>query len=367
MCGEVHLSGYAVAMELSLDQSGLTQMGAFFKGKAVLVTGGASFIGSHLTDSLVALGSRVTVIDDLSSGRLENIHPEARFIEGDVRDVHLARSACTNQEIVFHLAAVHGGRGFIETQQQQMVANFGIDTSVFTAAVREGVSRVVHASSACAYPITLQALETSGILLREEQVSFNAPDGSFPDGLYGWSKLMGEYQLAHAVQGSKTTGRSARVFTAYGERENESHAAVALIAKGLLKVDPYPIWGSGNQTRNFTYVADTVTGLLLLGADGRDAAFDCFNIGTSEHVRVIDFVQTILDTLDWHPRQFAFELDKPTGVASRAADNTKIFRILGWQPSTPVEVGIMRTLEWYSSLATRPRTVEQLNELLMSR
>ena len=78
-----------------------------------------------------------------------------------------------------------------------------------------------------------------------------------------------------------------------GERENESHAAIALIAKGLLKMDPFPIWGTGEQTRNFTYVADTVIGLLFLGADSRDLSFDAVNIGTSKHNTVLEFIEEI--------------------------------------------------------------------------
>src|SRR5205807_6332468 len=118
---------------------------------------------------------------------------------------------------------------------------------------------------------------------------FGVPGQAFADGAYGWTKLMGEYQLAQFVLQHRFKGASARIFTAYGERENESHAAIALIAKALLRIDPYPIWGDGLQTRNFTYVQDTVEGLLRLGALDDDEPFRAVNVGSSTHNTVLEF------------------------------------------------------------------------------
>src|SRR5262249_46548427 len=144
-------------------------------------------------------------------------------------------------EYVFHLAAVHGGRGFIEAFPQDVLVNMAIDNNVYAAAAAAGVKKVVHASSACVYPTTLQADSSSRHLLREDEAGFDVPGKAFSDGAYGWAKLMGEYQLEQFAQQGSFIGRSARIFTAYGERENESHAAIALMAKALLRVDPYPI------------------------------------------------------------------------------------------------------------------------------
>ena len=162
-------------------------------------------------------------------------------------------------------------------------------------------------------------------------------------------------------------GRSEIIFTSYGERENESHAAIALIAKALLRADPYPIWGSGEQTRNFTHVADTALGLLFLGADPSNKPFDVFNIGTSEHIKVIDFVKEIFRQLKWEPTQIVRQTEKPTGVASRSSDNRKIAQTFGWAPSIGIEIGIKRTVSWYESLPNRPKTLEHLEERLSTR
>ena len=341
----------------------------FYKNKNILVSGGSSFIGSHLVDQLILLNSNVTVIDDLSSGKKSNLEKcinEVNFIELDLRERNMLQQHFENVDIVFHLAAIHGGRGFIENYQQEMLDNFTIDTNVFSLSKINGIKNIVHASSACAYPIFLQNSETKLNLLEEDQANFIEPGKAFPDGVYGWTKLMGEYQL-QVTAGEQTQGRSARIFTAYGERENLSHAAVALIAKSVLQLDPFPVWGSGLQTRNFTHVSDTVKGLLYLGADERKLTFDVFNIGTSAHVRVIDFINEIHNQLGWKPKEWNFQLDKPMGVASRASDNSKIFDVFGWQPDLSISEGIKRTIEWYLGLEDKPSNLDDLNSKLMAR
>lgn len=340
-----------------------------YAGKKVLVTGGASFIGSHLVEFLLGLGAQVLVADDFSSGRRNFVSPLVRngLLEGDLRNREFAESVIKDVDKVFHLAAIHGGRGFIETQQRAMLQNLAIDNNVFSAAVDSGVEMLVHASSACAYPVDLQDSETETSLLSEGQATMKTVEGSFADGVYGWTKLIGEYQLEHTIQNSPTKGRSARIFTAYGDRENESHAAVALLAKAVLRADPYPIWGSGQQTRNFTYVSDTVGGLVFLGADDREVQFDVFNVGTSRHIRVIDFVEELFRQLDWLPKDINFQLEKPAGVASRASDNSKMRNVFDWEPEVGLEVGIERMKDWYLSLEDRPKNLQELELKLMAR
>jgi nucleoside-diphosphate-sugar epimerase len=352
-----------------LDSKQIDYFEKFYKSKRVVVTGGASFIGSNLVDLLISFGANVAIIDNFSSGKKANIreHSHLEIFEGDLRDWTLAKESLQGAEVVFHLAAVHGGRGFIETYKRDMLANFAIDNNVFSAAISNNVLSIVHASSACAYPIDLQESETELNLLSEHFGSMKKSETCFADGVYGWTKLIGEYQLENHVLGTGTKGRSARIFTAYGDRENESHAAIALIAKALLKADPYPIWGSGQQTRNFTYVSDTVTGLLFLGSDSRDIAFDVFNIGTSNHVKVIDFVNQIFSEVNWSPQKLDLQLDKPVGVASRASENTKIREVFGWEPTIAISEGIARTISWYRDSGLLPKSLVDLEERLMAR
>lgn len=346
----------------------LNNLHNFYRGKHIIVTGGASFIGSHLVDRLIDLEAKVLVLDDLTSGKEVNLqkHKDLEFRKVDLSEREVTEIHIKGADVVFHLAAIHGGRGFIETFQKLMLTNLTIDNNVFNSAIKSGASMIVHASSACAYPVKTQSSTSDLFFLSESQSTIGEESDSNADGVYGWTKLMGEYQLK-VLSDEKAHGRSARIFTAYGERENESHAAIALIAKSLLKMDPFPIWSTGEQTRNFTHVSDTVFGLLLLGSDQRDISFDVCNIGTSSHIKVIDFIEEIFNQLSWRPEKIERQLDKPMGVASRASDNTKISALYGWEPTMSIESGIAKTLNWYRTLKDRPMDIQSLNERLISR
>lgn len=343
---------------------------AHYAGKNVSVTGGASFIGSTLVEHLVEAGATVQVIDDFSTGRLENLEQVAAnisLVNGDLVNASVASKAFSDfqPDIVFHLAAIHGGRGFIEKYGDRILSNVVLDQNVFRAAVACGASMIVHASSACAYPIGLQENTGDRNYLSEDQAGFDLPGQAFPDGAYGWVKLFGEFQLQTIVSGTNSRGRSARIFTAYGERENESHAAVALVAKSLLGYNPFPIWGNGEQTRNFTYVKDTVKGLLLIGSDLRDESFDVINVGSRQHITVNDFVQSIFNEVGGVAPKLQHELHRPVGVASRASDNTKIKELFGWEPEIGIEVGIANLVRWYRQWESRALTQEELDSRLV--
>ena len=348
----------------SLDQ--VNKLRAFYLGKRIVVTGGASFIGSHLVEALLSMGSSVTVVDDLSSGFKANL-PQSDNLTIQELDLYDTSRKINfdGAEIIFHLAAIHGGRGFIEKNSTSLLKNLAIDFNTFSQAKEAGVGTIVFASSACAHSTKLQESRSDRHFLSEQNAGKMDVDPK-PDGMYGWTKLIGEYQLEKFSEKTRIVARAARIFTAYGERENESHAAIALIAKGLLKMDPYPVWGDGEQTRNFTYVTDTVTGLLCIGSH-TNPGFEICNIGTSEHVTVNEFINEVFREIRWSPNSINYQLDKPAGVASRSSNNKKILETFGWQPSVTVSEGIKRILEWYEVLPTRPKTAQALEEKLMSR
>jgi nucleoside-diphosphate-sugar epimerase len=348
-------------------ESIMKRLASAYAGRRILVTGGASFIGSHLSELLVRSGANVTVADDLSSGKRANLNTIAyniRFLEGDLRRPDFAAAALSGQEVVFHLAASHGGRGYIDTHPIECTNNMLLDHVVLVAAASAGARKIVFASSACVYPTNLQVDENSRFLLREEDANFEEPGKAFSDGEYGWAKLMGELQL-HAFHKQKgISGVACRIFTAYGERENESHAVIALIAKAAARLDPFPIWGDGLQTRNFTYVQDTVIGIALAGAllDG----FDVINVGTDTHYTILDLLEEIFRVVDWRPKVIEKQLNKPVGVKSRAADICKCRERLGWAPSYALRDGVERTTNWYLK-AFGPRDAHTFESSLMER
>lgn len=356
-----------ISMPPAFNASVIERVAGFYRSRKVLVTGGMSFIGSHLVEGLVSLGANVTIADDLSSGRQANIasvQGQVRTLVGDLRDPSIASLAARDQQIIFHLAAAHGGRGYIDTHPVECLNNMLIDHNVCTAAVQARAEKVVFASSACVYPTVLQDRHDNRRLLQEADAGFERPGQAFADGEYGWAKLMGELQLRAFHRQHDLESVACRIFTAYGERENESHAVIALIAKALARLDPYPIWGDGLQTRNFTYVGDTVTGLILAGA--LLSGFDVINIGTQEHVSINELIEEIFAIVGWRPLQVDRQLDKPVGVKSRAADASKSWQRLGWAPSTSLTSGLSRTLEWYAE-SVGPERLLDLEAVLMSR
>jgi nucleoside-diphosphate-sugar epimerase len=338
-----------------------------YSNRSTLITGGASFIGSHLAELLVDAGAFVTVADDFSSGRLENltaVQSRVRLLKGDLRKLEFAKIACDKQDFIFHLAASHGGRGYIDTHPVECTNNMLLDHVVFAAAAGAGGAKIIFASSACVYPTNLQSDKNSRLLLKEGDANFEEPGKAFADGEYGWAKLMGELQLRAFCKQFGFSGIVCRIFTAYGERQNESHSATALIAKAAARLDPFPIWGDGLQTRNFTYVHDTVTGMALAGAtlDG----FDVVNIGTDIHYTIFDLIREIFCCMRWEPRKIQKQLDKPVGVNSRAADVTKCRDRLGWVPTHGLNEGIRRTADWYLS-SSKDRDDKTLERRLMER
>ena len=300
-----------------------------WKNKKCLVTGGASFIGSHLVESLVEKGSQVRVADNLSSGKmshLSSVISEIEFFEGNLKYFDFAQKATADCNILFHLAADHGGRGYIATHPANCSGNMALDNIVFECAVKNGVEQIVFASSACVYPTDIQQEKQ---LLSEDMVNFNKRGGAFADEEYGWAKLMGEMALRayHEQYGVKAV--SARLSTAYGPRENESHALMALIAKTFIKQSPFEIWGTGEQTRGFTYVQDIVNGLTLAAENITDAS--AVNIGTSEYISLNRISEEIFKVFNWRPIDGIKYVDKPVGVLHRALDGHFAKKACGWQ------------------------------------
>lgn len=333
--------------------------------KNVLVTGGASFIGSHLVDLLVKKGAHVRVVDNFSSGRRENIkqHTKKKSLElitADLRDSAKAKTAVKNIDIVFHLACDHGGRGYVNLHQAACSTNFLLDGNVFYASAIEGVDKIVFASSGCVYPNYLQTNPEESLYLVEDRVGppYDA------DNMYGWAKLMGEKTLKayHDEWGMKTV--SLRFFTVYGERGVENHAVIGMIAKAFLRLNPYPVWGDGTQVRNWTYVGDIVRGCILAAEKVDDGS--SINLGTRERITVIQAAREILRYTN-HDAQIVFEKTMPTGPQNRVADNKKAKKILGWVPEVKFFDGLSRTIDWYFSTKSRKEVMKYLPKMLIGR
>lgn len=346
-----------------------TPSNSFWKSRKVLVTGGASFIGSHLVDKLVELEAEVTVLDNFSSGKLENLQESINKIKIVKLDLEYDSfndivRAFKDHEIVFHLAAIHGGRGYIHTHPADVCSNFAIDHHALEAGLKAGVERFIFASSACVYPPSLQAKIGSDELLHEDYSNpFKLDEPLSADLEYGWAKLMGEVQLIAFIKQYGLKGTSVRFVTAYGPRENETHAIIALIYKAYERMDPFVIWGSGMQERDFTYVSDIVEGTILAAEKITDGT--PINLGTGKRYKIRDVAEKIFEIMGWRPQKIIYDTSKPVGVLSRALDISRAKRLLNWEPKVSLEEGLRRTIDWYVRTHERRGYVDE--RLLMER
>ncbi len=336
-----------------------------WKNKNVLVTGGASFIGSTLVDALLDRGAEVRVIDNLSSGKLENIEAKVAsgsvdFRQQDLLEPGVAEQAVKNMDVVFHLAADHGGRGYVDLHQAACATNLALDGMLFHACHKEGVEKVVYASSGCVYPNFLQTDPKEILYLTEDKVGppYDA------DNMYGWAKLMSEMTLKAYYKDWGMKSASLRYFTVYGKRGHENHAVIAMIARAFIRQDPFEVWGNGEQIRNWTHVDDIVSGTILAAEKIDDAT--AVNLGTMERTRVIDAVQETLHYAGYHPR-IEFHPEMPVGPMNRVADNSLARKLLGWEPKVRFMDGLRQTADWYFSTRDRAQVSATLQSLLTER
>ena len=336
-----------------------------WRSTRTLVTGGASFIGSHLVDALLARGARVRVVDNLSSGRLDNIRRhvqsgDVEFIEADLNDPHVAERSVKGIDVVFHLAADHGGRGYVDLHQVACATNLVLDGLMFKACHKAGVDKVVYASSGCVYPNHLQTDPGQILYLTEDMVGppYDA------DNLYGWAKLMAEMTLRAYTEETGMKSANCRFFTVYGDRGHENHAVIAMIARAFVKQSPYVVWGTGEQIRNWTHVSDIVSGLVLSAERIDDGS--AVNLGTMERTRVIDAAREVL-RYTGHKAEIELHPEMPTGPLNRVADNALARMLLGWEPKVKFMDGLHKTIDWYFGEKNRDAVASVLEAKLTSR
>lgn len=350
----------------------------------IIVTGGCSFIGSHLVDRLVLEGHDVVVLDDLSSGKKENLASNVlravRLFPIDLR-THTPASLvpyfkCC--DLLYHLAADHGGRGYVETRQMSTSNNFAIDNNVIQAAIQAKVGKVIYASSGCVYPSFTHPLlegDVVGALVEPDQIIEEAddydrcPTGYSPDGLYGLAKLAGELTLQQAHKEFGLSSVSCRFFTVFGPRAKENHAIISFIARAFIKQPIWTVWGDGSQVRDWTYVDDIVDGLLFARSPSCPFAI---NLGTPEHFTVDQAVNLVLESVrekegyhDYFP-EIHHDPSKPVGPRYRVGDSS-LYLGLSKTRFTPFRQALAATIEWYWQTHDRERVAADFERLLIER
>jgi UDP-glucose 4-epimerase len=304
-----------------------------------LVTGGAGFIGSELVAQLVASGWDVVVLDNLATGRWENLDglalPANVKITGDVRDAALLARVMADVDTVFHLAC-RGVRFSLHSPGETHAVNATGTLAVLDAARDAGIRRFVHVSSSEVYG------EATGLPMRE--------DGpTSPTSVYGASKLAGEaYARAyHRCYGVPVV--IVRPFNSFGPRAHHEGDAGEVIPKFVLRAlagQTLTIFGDGEQTRDFCYVSDTARGILRAATVDR-ALGETVNLGSGAARSIRDLAQAILAAVGCEHATISFDADRPGDVRRLCAATEKAQRLLGFQPTVPFDEGLSRLIAWY--------------------
>jgi len=312
-----------------------------WKGVSVLITGGAGFIGSHLAEWLVALGAKVRILDDFTTGRKQNLSAFAHKVEllqGSLTDMATVRKAVAGVEVVFHQGALPSVARSVEDPLTTHQVN-ATGTLLLLLAAREAkVKRVVFASSSSVYGDT-------PILPKREDMPPN------PQSPYALSKLIGEQfcRLFWQLYGLETV--SLRYFNIFGPRQDPTSQYAAVIPRfitALLRGERPTIYGDGEQTRDFTFV-DNCVRANLLAATAEGVAGEVFNVGAGKQTSVNELFHLIRSLVGVNNIEPLYAPPRLGDVRHSLADITKARERLGYEPSVSLEEGLERTIAWFRS------------------
>ncbi len=310
-----------------------------------LVTGGAGFIGSHLAEELVRRGERVRVVDSLITGKRKNLAhlPQVEFLEGDLAEFDVARRAVEGADFVLHQAAIPSVPRSVSDPITSNRANIDATLNVLVAARDAGVKRVVYAGSSSAYGDT-------PTLPKHEEMPTS------PLSPYALQKLVGEQylQMFTRLYGLDTV--TIRYFNVFGPRQDPSSpysGVISLFISALVEGRRPTIYGDGGQTRDFTYVANVVDGVLR-ACHAPGIAGEMMNVATGGRISLNELLATLADLVG--TRADAIYAESRAGdVRDSQADISRAKRLTGYEPTVGLRDGLERTLAWYRSEQAQPQ------------
>lgn len=307
-----------------------------FLNLRVLVTGGAGFIGSNLVDRLVEEGAHVTVLDDLFTGKKENIYyfHQIRFVKGSVTQLDLVSKLVKEADIVFHLAVRNI---IVSTRSPQMdfLVNTGGTFNVLFAAQKHQIQRVVYASSASVYG-------------NPKYLPVNEDDGYNILNPYAASKLSGEHFCFAFHETFGVPVVILRYSNVYGVRQSPENPYCGVVSKFFDQIEKGErpcIHGDGQQTRDFTYVMDVVEATLLAGISPKVDG-EVFNVGSGKETSINELAQLIIEITQKKVTPKHIERRDIDNIRRRVLNIEKIRRMLRWIPKTSLKGGLTETYQW---------------------
>jgi nucleoside-diphosphate-sugar epimerase len=312
-----------------------------------LVTGGAGFIGSHLAEELLRRGHRVRIADSLVTGKRKNLDvlPEAEFLEGDLAEMDVARRAVAGIDYVLHQAAIPSVPRSVKDPLTSHHANVTASLNVLLAARDAGVKRLVYAGSSSAYG-------NQPTLPKHEAMPTS------PLSPYALQKLMVEQycRMFTELYGFETV--TTRYFNVFGPRQDPGSpysGVISLFATALLEGRRPTIYGDGEQTRDFTYIANVVDGVLR-ACEGTGVAGEVINVATGGRISLNELLR-VMNRIVGSNVSAIYQDPRSGDVRDSQADISKAQALLGYTPIIHLDEGLERTLEWArseSAAAARP-------------
>ncbi len=309
----------------------------------ILITGGAGFIGSHLCDKYVKNGDTVLCLDNFMNGNLMNIrhllnYRNFKLVNGDLRDFDLLEKIMRDVDAVFHLAAqIHVDRSIIEPKLTYDVNVLGTQNILEVARMYD-VEKIIHAS-------TSEVYGSAQYVPMDEKHPLNAPHP------YGASKIAADRMCYAYVETYGMNICIMRSFNIFGPRQKDSGygGVISLFTKRILSNMPPIVYGDGAQTRDYTYVDDTVKAYDLILKNSKPLE-EPINFGTGEEIKIIDLANKIIELCDKEGKIKPVHVEPRPGEVKRLlANNSKANEILGWKPDYTIEEGLKKFIDWYKN------------------
>lgn len=311
----------------------------FYDDKHVLVTGGTGFIGTHVVQELLKHGARVRV--PIHNHPLNIRNSDIETVKGDLTRPEDCLLAARGVDFIFHAAGVVTGAGVTAHDSMSAIAaNLVLTSRILEAAWAAGVKRVLVFSSSTGYPVAEYPIK--------EEEFWSGPVHQSYFG-YGWMRRYLERLAEFVVSKSDMKIAIVRPTAVYGRFDNfdpaRAHVIPALIIKAVEQMNPYEVWGSGEEVRDFLHVQDLARGCLLMLE--KYAECDPVNISYGKVVTIKEIVRLILEAADYKDARIVFNASKPTAIPFRMVDTSKAKRLLGFEYEMSLEKGLRDTIEWY--------------------
>lgn len=304
----------------------------------VLVTGGAGFLGSALTEKLLLKKKKVTVFDNLFRGKRNNFEKNnVNFIYGDICDKNDVTNAVRDIDTIFHFAAIQGTKNFYEIPHTVLKVNVEGTINILNAAINSSVKRVVFASSSEVYgnPMYFPTDEEHPLII---------PQIRNPRYSYAASKIIGESLCLNYARIYGLDIIILRPHNIYGPRMGFDHVIPEFIMR-ILNNEPFTIQGSGNNTRSFCFISDAIE-CILLAVSKKTIVNEIFNIGNPEEI-TINSLASLLIGLTGVSIKPTHIVAPEGGTSRRFPDISKAKNILGYEPRVPLSEGLSKTFNWY--------------------